>query len=122
MAIDNSHFLELIYHWKQDFQGSTFKVVDAWYDKHYAPDAHKNVYAVLSIWTTYLESIELISAHEVLDGCAPGKWWYPFFPDLDEETNAKLPYRILAMYLSKLRNTKVTAIPGFREYVDSLKS
>jgi hypothetical protein len=122
MSIDNAHFHELIFHWKQHSDDCTFKRLDEWYEKHYGHDTHAHIEAVLSIWTSYLENINAIRAHEVLEVLRPGQFWYSFFPDLDDETNAKVPYRVLAFYLSKLRLTKVVDIPGFRAYVDSLQS
>jgi hypothetical protein len=117
---NDEHFLEMIHTAKQS--DNTFKALDAWYDKHYGPDAHKHVYAVLSIWTHYMERNGFISISEMIDGLAPNKWYYAGFSDLSDEQNALLPYRVLAMYLSKVRLTEVNKIPGYRQYVDTLQS
>jgi hypothetical protein len=118
---NDTHFLELIRHWKQHPDDNTFRSVEAWYDRYYAPNALKHVYDVLCIWTHYMERHQLISMSRVIDELKPGQFYYPHFPDLTDEQNAQFGFRLLAIYLSQLRNTKVVNIPGYQEYIDSLK-
>jgi hypothetical protein len=119
MAYD-THFLELIYHWKQNAGANTFKSVSDWYEKHYAMDAERHVYDILSILTNYMERNKLIHVSWLIKELKPGQWYYASFSDLTPEQNEKLEFRVLAMCLSKLRITEVVMIPGFREYVDNL--
>lgn len=122
---DHEHFAELVLAVKKSGGFLKFQDLHEWYNKHYVTVDKKVVDSytkiMVEIVSYYMMQLYLIDVFDLCKALRDGSSheYKHRFSDLNDDTNAKINYRILAELLGKLVMTEVSKIPGLRELADA---